>query len=129
MPKLWTAGLIGVVLASGCSGEKSKGNKSNCVLISNVVNGIKIDEYLIDNGLDGKVDLFLKCERGNYSKSFAYLSQYAFDRVREIQGNSKLAYEIKHPETGETIQFSAETEVIDSNMQIDLDKKYRDYKK
>ena len=129
--------LFGLVLVLGCSSEKAmpktllskekiSGNRSNCILISSVQEGRKIDEYLIDNGMDGSVDLYLKCERDNYRNSEAYMSQYTFDRVKGIRGNSRLAYEIKHPENGKTIQISAETQVIDFRKQIDLDKQYRD---
>lgn len=115
---------FGLLLVAGCSKEKPRVNRSNSILVSTVIDGRRIDEYLIDNGMNGTVDLCLRCERDNYSNSFAFLSQYAFYKVREIQGNSKLAYEIKHPEDGRTIQIFAETKIIDSLMQAELDKKY-----
>lgn len=124
--KLGFIWLSGLVLALSCSKEKTIENRSNCILISSIQEGRKIDEYLIDNGVDGTVDLYLRCERENYANSTAYLAQYTFNRIREVQGNSRLVYEIKHPENGQAIQVSAETRVIDSSMQIELDKKYRD---
>ncbi|MBM3232189.1 hypothetical protein FJZ21_02315 [Candidatus Pacearchaeota archaeon] len=113
-----------LLIVAGCSREKIVENRSNCILVSTIQEGKKIDEYLIDNGLDGTVDLFLRCERDNYANSRAYLSSHTFNSVRKIQGNSKLVYQIRHPEDGKDVQILAETQVIGEVMQIELNKKY-----
>lgn len=98
--------------------------KINCILLSSIESEKRIDEYLTDLGMDGTVDLCLRCERDNYENSDAYLSSYLFERVRKIQGDSKLAYEIKHPDTGKTVQIFAQTHLIEPMMQKQIDFRY-----